>query len=141
MLLLDISSLVYRAYHAMPELTAATGEPAGALYGFLAILLKVLRERKPTHVLAAMDMPGKTFRHETYKAYKATRPPTPQDLIIQLERSREALEALGIPVLAVSGYEADDVIATAVAKLRSMRQDLPVEIVIQYYRKYLRHYY
>ncbi|MBI4134289.1 MAG: hypothetical protein HY475_02590 [Candidatus Terrybacteria bacterium] len=128
-LLLDVSSLVYRAYHALPEFTTAQGEPAGALYGFVSILLKVWGDRKPTHVIAAVDLPGKTFRHKQYAAYKATRPATPPELIAQLRRSRELLETLGVPVLGAQGFEADDVIAAVVGKTRAVKPEAQIEIV------------
>lgn len=129
LLLLDVSSLVYRAYHALPELTAATGEPAGALYGFFAMLIKALRDRAPTHVAAAIDLPGKTFRHDVYEAYKATRPKTPEDLVAQLKRSQEALGALGVPVCSAQGYEADDAIAAIVRRVRKASPETRIEIV------------
>ena len=128
LLLLDVSALVFRAYFALPELTTTDGKPAGALYGFLSILLKTVRERKPTHIAAAIDLPGKTFRHERYEAYKATRPETPRDLKAQFAPVIEALEALGIPVLSAEGFEADDVIATVVRIAESEAPDVPIEI-------------
>jgi DNA polymerase I-like protein with 3'-5' exonuclease and polymerase domains len=129
LLLLDVSSLLYRAYHALPELTSVSGEPLGALYGFLAILLRVLEDRNPSYVVAAVDLPGKTFRHETYGAYKATRPKAPDELIMQLEQTKEVLVSLGIPVLGAPRFEADDVIATVVTLVRKEHPDISIEIV------------
>lgn len=127
-LILDVSALVFRAFFALPPLTASDGKPAGALYGFLSILLKTVQERKPTHIVAAIDLPGKTFRHELYEAYKATRPETPEDLRPQFPMVYEALEALGIPVLGAKGFEADDVIATVVKKMQGEEKTARIEI-------------
>lgn len=128
-LLLDISSIVYRGYFALPNFTSSSGEPTGALYGLVAVLLKVLSERSPDYVIAAADAPGKTFRHETYEAYKATRPETPEDLAVQLVRAKELLAALGVPVAEAERFEADDVIATLVTKITEHKPDATIEIL------------
>ena len=128
LLILDVSALVYRAYFALPELTTAGGEPAGALYGFLSILLKTVQDRKPTHIVAAVDLPGRTFRHDVYKEYKATRPEMPDDLGSQFPMVYEALKALRVPVLGAESFEADDVIATVVRCTRTEASDAQIEI-------------
>jgi DNA polymerase-1 len=127
-LLIDANSLIHRAYHALPPLTSPSGEPTGAVYGFSAMLLKALRELKPDYAAAAFDLKGPTFRHETYKEYKATRPPTPENLAIQLEKSKEVLKALKIPVLGVTGFEADDIIGTLTNALKD-QPDLEIFIL------------
>src|SRR3989344_553847 len=110
--LLDSHAIIHRAYHALPPLTSPTGEPVGAVYGFTAILLRILRELAPDYIVAAFDLPGPTFRHIAYERYKATRPETPSDLASQFEKVRRVIEACGILVLQKEGYEADDIIGT-----------------------------
>ncbi len=88
LLLIDANSLIHRAFHALPPLTAPDGAPAGALYGLSATLLKVLDRHKPDYVAAAFDRPEPTFREEAYKEYKAQRPETPDELAEQLEEAR-----------------------------------------------------
>lgn len=112
LLLVDGHSALYRSFYAVPDLTTTSGEPVGALYGFVRTLLKVLREYPSRYVAVALDAGGVTVRHEAYAEYKATRKPTPQPLAQQLSRVEEILNAFGIPCLVVPGYEADDVMAT-----------------------------
>ncbi|MEW5879192.1 MAG: DNA polymerase I [Pseudomonadota bacterium] len=112
LLLVDGSSYLYRAFHALPDLRTSTGEPTGAIRGFVS-MLKLLRQQIPADYLACVfDAKGKTFRDEIYPEYKANRPPMPDDLARQLDAIREAARALGWPVLEVEGIEADDVIGT-----------------------------
>ncbi|MCG3133237.1 MAG: DNA polymerase I [Planctomycetes bacterium] len=112
--LLDGTALAYRAHFAFlrANLTSRAGRPTGAVYGFVATLLKLLRDEKPDHVGVAFDPPGPTFRHERYEAYKATREKMDEDLVAQLPVIRDVVRAFRIPVLEVPGYEADDVLAT-----------------------------
>lgn len=110
--LIDGHALLFRAYYAYPPLTTAEGELVGAVYGFTAILLNVLRELEPSHLAVSFDLGEPTFRHEAYTAYKAQRAETPKDLIAQEGRLREVVEALNIPVYEKAGFEADDVIGT-----------------------------
>ncbi|MDZ4299629.1 MAG: DNA polymerase I, partial [Candidatus Sungbacteria bacterium] len=105
------------------------GEPANAVYGFAAFILRVLKELKPDYLAAAFDLPGKTFRHERYEAYKAHRPPVPDDLIIQFSRVREVLEGFNIPIFEKEGYEADDIIGTMVRRLEKGKEK-ECEIII-----------
>jgi DNA polymerase-1 len=114
-LLLDGNALVHRAYHAIPPLTSASGEPTNATFGFTATLLKVLHELKPKYAVVAFDI-GRTFRHEQYAEYKGTRPSTPDDLRVQLERTRDVVAAFRLPSKYLEGYEADDVLATLAKK-------------------------
>lgn len=112
LLLIDAHALIHRSYHAIDrELTSPTGEPTKAVYGFASTLLKVIKEQQPTHVVATFDA-GKSIRTEQFPEYKANRPPTPDDLRSQFQRCREFCAALGIPVFAVKGFEADDLIGT-----------------------------
>ena len=112
LVLIDGSSYLYRAFHALPALTNAQGEPTGALHGVLTMILKLLREEQPAHVAVVFDAPGKTFRDDLYAEYKATRPPMPDDLRTQVQPILDAIEAMGLPLLRVTGVEADDVIGT-----------------------------
>ena len=115
LVLIDGSSYLYRAFHALPSLTNAQGEPTGALHGVLTMILKLLREEQPAHIAVVFDAPGKTFRDELFAQYKATRPPMPDDLRSQVQPILDAVEAMGLPLLRVSGVEADDVIGTLCA--------------------------
>ncbi len=112
LVLIDGSSYLYRAFHALPALTNANGEPTGALHGVLTMILKLLREEQPAHVAVVFDAPGKTFRDDLYDQYKANRPPMPDDLRPQVQPILDAVEAMGLPLLCIAGVEADDVIGT-----------------------------
>ncbi|HKY00061.1 MAG TPA: 5'-3' exonuclease H3TH domain-containing protein, partial [Steroidobacteraceae bacterium] len=110
--LVDGSSYLYRAFFALPPLTSSKGEPTGALLGVLNMLNKLLREEEPELIAVVLDAPGKTFRDELFEAYKAHRPPMPDDLRAQIAPLVEAIPALGLPMLRIEGVEADDVIGT-----------------------------
>ena len=112
LLLIDGSSSLYRAFHALPPLTTTKGEPTGAIHGVLTMLHKLLRDEQPKLIAVVMDAPGKTFRDELFKEYKANRPPMPDELRQQIDPLIEAIEAFGLPLLRVKGVEADDVIGT-----------------------------
>lgn len=112
LLLVDGSSYLYRAYHAMPNLTGPGGVPTGAIHGFMAMLKKLRADHNAEHAACVFDAKGKTFRDDWYPAYKATRSPMPDDLRTQIEPIHEAVKLLGWPVLEVPGIEADDAIAT-----------------------------
>jgi DNA polymerase-1 len=118
LILIDGSSYVYRAYHAVPHLSNKQGTPTNAVYGFTNMLLKAIRDAKPTHLAIAFDRPGKTFRDELYPEYKATRSAPPPDLVPQFETVREVVRALNIPMLESPGFEADDVIGTVAVRAR-----------------------
>ncbi len=109
---LDAHSLIYQVFHARGEMSGPQGQPIGAIHGFLIDILTILENRKPDCLLCAFDPPGKTFRHELYEPYKEHRKPMPDDLRPQIPNIQRFLDALAIPVLAVPGYEADDVLAT-----------------------------
>lgn len=118
-LLVDTYSVFFRAYHALPAMNTASGEPTSALYGFSTVLLKELRERRPTELAFAVDAPKRTFRHERYTAYKGRRDAVPSPLVVQLGRLPELLAAFEVPVFCAPGYEADDVLATLAERLRA----------------------
>ncbi len=113
LVLFDGNALVHRAYHALPTLTVSkTGEVVNAVYGFASMLLKAINELKPSHCAIAFDKKAPTFRHLLYEQYKAHRPPTPQELIGQLERVRQLAQAFNIPIFELDDYEADDLLGT-----------------------------
>ncbi|MBN3230246.1 DNA polymerase I [Pectobacterium brasiliense] len=112
LILVDGSSYLYRAYHAFPPLTNSAGEATGAMYGVLNMLRSLLLQYQPSHVAVVFDAKGKTFRDELFENYKAHRPPMPEDLREQIEPLHKMVKAMGLPLLAVSGVEADDVIGT-----------------------------
>jgi DNA polymerase I len=116
LVVVDGHSLLHRAYHGLPNtLATRSGEPTNAVYGFTTMLLSVLKERKPACVVVTMDV-GRSFRHDDYDGYKANRPSTPDDFRPQVERARQVLEAMHIPVYSQPGFEADDVIGTLSAQ-------------------------
>ena len=112
LLLVDGSSYLYRAFHAMPDLRNGAGEPTGAIYGMVNMMRRARSELKADHIACVFDAKGKTFRDEMYPEYKAHRSPMPEDLVKQIEPIHAMVKALGWPVLMVSGVEADDVIGT-----------------------------
>ncbi len=112
LLLVDGSSYLYRAFHAMPDLRNGAGDPTGAIYGMVNMMRRARSELKADHIACVFDAKGKTFRDEMYSEYKAHRSPMPEDLVKQIEPIHAIVKALGWPVLMVSGVEADDVIAT-----------------------------
>ncbi|WP_437975582.1 DNA polymerase I [Sorangium sp. So ce295] len=116
--LIDLSGYVFRAYHAISPLSSPSGEPTHATYGTVAMLTKLVEERKPAYLGVAMDSPGKTFRDELDPRYKAHRPPPPPDLGVQMNRCREIVEAYRIPIFIQEGLEADDLVAVAVARAK-----------------------
>ncbi len=111
LVLIDGSSYLFRAFHALPPLTNAAGEPTGALFGVVNMLRSTLKE-KPDYVAFVLDASGPTFRDALYPQYKANRPPMPEELRAQVEPMRRIVEALGFPLLCIDGVEADDVIGT-----------------------------
>jgi DNA polymerase-1 len=116
LLILDANSILHRVYHALPPLTTKKGELVNAIYGFLLVLFRVIKEFRPDYVCACFDFPAKTFRHEKFKEYKAQRPPTPKDLANQIPKLKEVLGAFKIPFFEKEGYEADDLIGAIVSK-------------------------
>jgi DNA polymerase I len=110
--ILDSNAVIHRAYHALPPFTTADGVMVNAVYGYAKLLLKVIKDIKPDIVLAAFDVAGDTFRHNQFEAYKANRVAADQDLYDQIPLVKEMLEAIEIPILELSGYEADDIIGT-----------------------------
>jgi DNA polymerase I len=112
MVLVDGSYYLFRAYHAIRDLSNAKGEPSGAIYGVINMIQKHLTEGGPDYFAIVFDAKGKTFRNDMYKEYKANRPPMPDDLVTQIQPLHDLIRALGIPLIMIDGVEADDVIAT-----------------------------
>ena len=126
LILVDGSSYLYRAFHALPPLSTSRGEPTGAVYGVINMLRKLLSDYDPEHIAVVFDARGKTFRDEMFEAYKANRPPMPEELAAQVEPLLTAVQAMGLPLLQVSGVEADDVIGTLAQRAAS--QGMPAVI-------------
>ena len=126
LVLVDGSSYVYRAFHALPPLTGPSGQPTHAVYGFTTMLLKLLGEAKATYLAVVFDAARKTFRDDLYADYKAHRPEMPGDLAAQLPQIHRVVEALRIPTLRIEGVEADDVIATLVTRVADAHVDAVV---------------
>ncbi len=120
--LLDSHAILHRAYHALPDFSKANGEPTGALYGLILMLLKINDLLKPDYIIATRDLPGKTVRHETFEAYKATRSEIDQALVKQLIQAPEIFKAFGIPVYEMPGYEADDMLGTIARETSKSRE-------------------
>jgi len=116
---IDLSGYVFRAYHGVPPLSNSKGEPTHATMGVTNMLLALVRAQRPKYLAVAMDSAADTFRNELYPAYKANRPPAPPDLSQQMKRCREVAEAFAIPVMQRDGFEADDLIATAITRARA----------------------
>ncbi len=116
--LLDTHAIIHRAYHALPEFTGPTGAPTGALYGLVAMLLKIITDLKPDYIAACYDLPKPTIRHEAYADYKGTRAKTDDALALQLGESHKVFEAFSIPMYSREGYEADDLLGTIAHELK-----------------------
>ena len=116
LVLVDGSSYLYRAFHALPDLRTSRGEPTGALRGVVSMLRRIAEDEKPDYFAVVFDAPGKTFRDAWYPDYKANRPPMPDDLVRQIEPLHELVRASGWPLLMIEGVEADDVIGTLAAQ-------------------------
>ncbi|HVV38770.1 MAG TPA: DNA polymerase [Candidatus Paceibacterota bacterium] len=125
--ILDTHAILHRAYHAIPDFASSKGEPTGALYGLISILLRIVNDLEPDYIIAAFDLPDPTHRHLAYDQYKATRQKTDDDLVAQIIQSRDVLDAFAIPRYELSGFEADDILGTIAKKLEKKKN---IEIVI-----------
>lgn len=126
LILIDGSSYLYRAYHAAPNFTNSDGEPTGAIYGVVNMLRSMLRQFSTDRIAVIFDAKGKTFRDDIYPEYKANRPPMPEDLRGQIAPLHAVIKAMGLPLIAISGVEADDVIGTLATQ--ASKQGMPVLI-------------
>ncbi len=127
LVLLDAHAILHRAFHALPDFASPTGEPTGALYGVISMLLKIVEDIKPDHIVACFDLPEPTHRHQAFADYKGTRSKTDDTLIEQINRSRDIFAAFGIPIYELAGFEADDMLGTIVEQ---MKNDKDLDIVI-----------
>lgn len=118
--LIDANSLIYRCFFALPPLTGAGGEPAGALYGLSNILLKIFKEQRPDYAAAFFDRPEPTFRKEMFDDYKIHRPKAPNELVSQIIKARRLFDAFGVKSFEAAGFEGDDLIGTAVEKFKNL---------------------
>src|SRR5580765_7998371 len=123
LVLVDGSSYLYRAFHALPDLRAADGEPTGALRGVVSMLRRIAEDEKPDYFAVVFDAPGKTFRDAWYPEYKANRAAMPDDLALQIEPLHECVRAQGWPLLMVEGGEADHVSGTLARQARASGVD------------------
>ena len=127
LVLLDAHAILHRAYHALPDFASPKGEPTGALYGVVAMLLAIVEELKPDYIAACFDLPEPTYRHEAFEDYKAGRQKTDDALVQQIERSRDIFTAFGIRIFEHAGFEADDILGTIAHQTKTMK-DLNVII-------------
>jgi DNA polymerase I len=127
LVLLDSHAILHRAYHALPEFSSKKGEPTGALYGLVTMILKIVEELQPNYLVATFDLPGGTYRHEAYKQYKAKRKELDNDLALQINRSRDVFKALNIPIYDKPGFEADDMLGTIVELMKGNDE---IEVVV-----------
>ncbi|MES2471052.1 MAG: DNA polymerase [Patescibacteria group bacterium] len=127
LVLLDTHAILHRAYHALPDFASSKGEPTGALYGLCTMLIRIINDLKPDHIVACFDLPKPTYRHEVYKDYKAHRAKTDDALVHQLKRARDIFIALNIQICDKEGFEADDMLGTIVEKLRG-EKDLDIVV-------------
>ncbi|MFT7507638.1 MAG: DNA polymerase-1 [Acidimicrobiales bacterium] len=127
LVLLDAHAILHRAYHALPDFASPAGEPTGALYGVIAMLLKIAEDLRPDYIAACYDLPEPTYRHDAYKEYKGGRKKTDDELIKQIIRSRDIFEAFHIPIYEKVGFEADDLLGTIPHQLKDNKD---VQIII-----------
>jgi DNA polymerase-1 len=112
LILVDGSSYLYRAFHALPPLTTSSGQPTGAVKGVIAMMRRMIKDYPDSPIVVVFDAKGKTFRDDLYTEYKSQRPPMPDDLRTQIEPIHKIIKAMGLPILIEKGVEADDVIGT-----------------------------
>lgn len=119
LVLLDAHAILHRAYHALPEFTSSKGEPTGGLYGIAMMLMKLVEEFHPDHIIACYDLPEPTHRHKVFEEYKAGRAEADDALVAQMERSRDLFEAFNVSCLDAPGFEADDILGTLVEQAKT----------------------
>jgi len=127
LVLLDAHAILHRAYHALPDFASPTGEPTGALYGVVTMLLKIIEDFKPDAIVSCFDLPEPTYRHDAFAGYKGTRTKIDNDLVTQINRSRDIFAVFGIPIFEHPGFEADDMLGTIA---HQMKVDPSVQVVI-----------
>lgn len=130
LIIIDANSIVHRAFHALPPLTNRRNELVNAVYGFLLVFFKIIRELQPDYVVACFDFPAPTFRHKEFKEYKAKRPPLPKELSCQIPKVKEILKAFEVPIFEKRGFEADDLIGTISKLVLSKKAPSEIEIIV-----------
>lgn len=121
LVLLDAHAILHRAFHALPDFASPKGEPTGALYGVVAMLLKIESDLRPDHIIACFDLPEPTYRHDAFAGYKAKRVKMDDALAVQIERSRDVFAAFGIPIIEHKGFEADDMLGTLALQAKRIK--------------------
>lgn len=129
LIIIDSNALLHRAFHALPPLATKNGEETGAIYGYLLILFKAIADLKADYVVACFDTKAPTFRHEMFKDYKGTRSKTPDQIILQLPKTKLILDKFKVPVFAKEGVEADDLIATICQMAPKQAENLEIYIL------------
>lgn len=124
LIIIDSNALIHRAFHALPPLTTKKGELVNAVYGFLLVFLRAVRELKPDYIVACFDFPALTFRHKAFKDYKGKRPPTPEGICQQIPKVKEVLSAFNVPIFEKEGFEADDIIGTITEKTEKETENI-----------------
>lgn len=130
LILIDGNALFYRAFHAIPPFHTSRGELTNAIYGFMSMILTLLMKEHPDYIAIAWDSRAQTYRHKEFAGYKATRPPPPPGMYEQLPKLKTLLDAFAIPMYAMDGYEADDLLATICEKLKEKLQEKNLKILI-----------
>ena len=125
----DSHALIHRAYHALPPLKSDEGEVVNAVYGFLLVFFKAIKDLRPEYIVAAFDLPEPTFRHEEFEDYKAQRPEAPEELTQQIPKVKQMVKTFDIPVFEQEGFEADDVLGTLSGLVNENHPDLEVIVV------------
>ena len=127
LILLDAHAILHRAYHALPDFSSPSGEPTGALFGVVSMILKIVEDFNPDYIVACFDLPEPTYRHDAFAGYKSNRQKTDNDLVMQINRSRDIFAAFGIPIYEVPGFEADDMLGTIAYQTKSQKE---LEVII-----------
>jgi DNA polymerase-1 len=130
LIIIDGNALVHRAYHALPPLTTSTGKLINAVYGFLLVFFRAIKDFRPAYIAATFDLPAPTFRDSVYSGYKGKRPKAPDELYEQLPEVKKILQAMGIKIYEMAGFEADDVIGTIATMTQKQQIFPPVETII-----------
>lgn len=130
LILIDGHAILHRAFHALPPLTTKTGEPIGAVYGLVSMLLRVITDLNPTHIAVCFDVKAPTFRHKEFKQYQAQRPAMANELSSQIAKAKEVISAFGIPVHEKAGFEADDLLGTISSILVSQYPSIDGVVIV-----------
>ena len=130
LVIFDGNAIMHRAFHALPPLTTKSGEPINAVYGLVSILINIVENLKPTHIIFCFDEKGKTFRNKLLPSYQSQRPETASDLVSQFQKARDFLKSVNIPVYSKSGFEADDVIGTLCLQIASYKPRTTEVVVV-----------